>query len=210
MQHRAGAGVKQTANFGRDQIGAQDEHGPARIVARDPRHRLVHPHQRVERGLQVLDIGRGALVENHQIDRQLFQPPIFVRAQKLADEFEVVVLLDPHQHDGQIAGNSLRPERRRLARAALEDVGGRPQGRIGIEDMIGEALEQMRFVRADAEMVKLHLRLRPGKRRRPLERHRIVMLVGQIEHLFARRRRPASRTRCAPLLRAESARAGAG
>jgi hypothetical protein len=48
--------------------------------------------------------------------------------------------------------------------------------------VIGEALEQMRFVHADIEMVKLHLRLGPGKRGRALERHRFVMLVGEVEH----------------------------
>ena len=40
-----------------------------------------------------------------------------------------------------------------LARAALEDVCGRPQGRIRIEDMIGDTLEQVRLVRDDAKMV---------------------------------------------------------
>ena len=66
-----------------------------------PRHRLVHPHQRVKRDLQILDIGRGVLVEDHQIDGQLLQPPIFMRSQKLADEIQMVVFLDPDQHDGQ-------------------------------------------------------------------------------------------------------------
>ena len=58
---------------------------------------------------EVLDIGRGALVEDHQIDGELLQPPIFVRAQKLADEFQIVFVIDADQNDGQIAGDPLRP-----------------------------------------------------------------------------------------------------
>ena len=125
MQHGARGSLKQIANFRRNQIGAQHEHGAARVVACDPGHRLVHAHQRIERGLQILHIGRGPLVQNHQIDRKLFQPPIFMRAQKLAHEFQIVLVLDADQHDRQIAGNPVRPERRYLAPAALENVGRR-------------------------------------------------------------------------------------
>ena len=50
--------------------------------------------------------------------------------------------------------------------------------------MIGETLEQVRLVRDDAQMVQLHLSLGPGQRLRPIERDRITMPVGQIEHVF--------------------------
>lgn len=51
--------------------------------------------------------------------------------------------------------------------------------------MIGKPLEQMRIVRVDAEMVQLHLGLRPGERLRSVKRHRLMMLVDEIEHLIA-------------------------
>ena len=44
----------------------------------------------------------------------------------------------------------------------------------------------MCVVLPNAKMVKLHLRLRPGERRCATERGRIVVLVGQIDNLFAR------------------------
>src|SRR5438874_3020503 len=47
----------------------------------------------------------------------------------------------------------------------------------------------MRFIRANPQMVELHLRLCPGERACSLERHRVVMLVGKIGQLVARGRR---------------------
>jgi hypothetical protein len=43
------------------------------------------------------------LVENHKIDGQPLQPPVFVGTQELADEFEFFVVLDPDQHNGPVA-----------------------------------------------------------------------------------------------------------
>ena len=62
----------------------------------------------------------------------------------------------------------------------------------------------------DAEMVQLHLRLGPGQRRRALEGVGVVVLVDQVEQRSRATARPASRTRCAPCRRPESARGGAG
>src|SRR5437868_11842498 len=47
----------------------------------------------------------------------------------------------------------------------------------------------MRLIGANPQMVKLHLRLCPGKRACPLECHRVVVLVGKIRQLAARSRR---------------------
>ena len=59
--------------------------------------------------LQILHVGRRAFIEDHQIDGELLEPPIFMGAQQLAHEFEIVGFCDVNQHDGQIARNSLRP-----------------------------------------------------------------------------------------------------
>ena len=76
--------------------------------------------------------------------------------------------------------------------------------------MVGEALEEVRLVGADAEMVELHLRLRPGQRDRALEGRRVVVLVGQVERFAARRRdqRPERDARRGS--RRNAARGGAG
>jgi hypothetical protein len=51
--------------------------------------------------------------------------------------------------------------------------------------MAGQTLEQTRFARSDAEIVELHLRLRPGKRSHAIEGGYVPMPVGEVEHRFA-------------------------
>ncbi len=51
--------------------------------------------------------------------------------------------------------------------------------------MAGQTLEQTRFARSDTEIVELHLRLRPGKRSRPIEGGYVPVLVGEVERRFA-------------------------
>ena len=172
------------------------------------RPRLVRPNQRLQRGLQILSVGRRPLVQNHQIDGEAFHPPIFVGAQQLADDLQVLDVIDPDQHDRQVAGNSVGPKRRWSALASLQHVGRRPQRRIGVEHVIGETLEEMRFVGVDAEVMELHLRLGPGERDRALEGGGVVMLVDQIERLARESARPASRTRRVPWPLAEAGRGG--
>ncbi len=72
----------------------------------------------------------------------------------------------------------------------------RAQRRVRVEDPVGQPLEEVGLVGLDAEVMELHLGLRPGEDRRPLERRRLAVLVGQIEDLFAStRRRPWRRSR---------------
>ncbi len=78
-----------------------------------------------------------------------------------------------------------RPEPRLSAGAAQNRIGRGPQRWSGVEQMARQALEQAGFARVDAEMMELHLRLRPGQRRRPLERGDVPMLVDEVEHRFA-------------------------
>ena len=54
--------------------------------------------------------------------------------------------------------------------------------------MVGETLEEMRFVGTDAEMMELDLGLRPRQGDRAFEGRRVVVLVGQVERFAARRR----------------------
>ncbi len=71
------------------------------------------------------------------------------------------------------------------AAAPFEDLGSRPQCRVGIEHAIGEALKEMRVAGADPEMPELHLRLGPSQRGRAVERHGTMMLVHEIERFIA-------------------------
>ena len=61
----------------------------------------------------------------------------------------------------------------------------RPQRRVRVEDPVGQALEEVGLVGFDAEVMELDLGLRPRQDRRPLERGRLAVLVGEVEDLVA-------------------------
>jgi hypothetical protein len=133
----------------------------------------------IDRALQVLQIGRSAIVHDHEIDRQPLQPPIFEGAQQLPHNIKVLGAVDPEQNDRQVAGNAMRPQRRDVSAAALERLGRRTKRGIGKDDPCSEPLKQMRFLRPDAEVVELSLRLCPGHRGKPVEGGRLAMPIGE-------------------------------
>ena len=187
-QHHPGHGRKQGAGLARDQIGAQHEDRAARPVRADPQAGLAGPHHGLERGLKVLNIGRRPFVQDHQIDGELFHPPIFMGAQQLADDGDVLDLVDLNQNDGNVPGNALGPQRIRAGASPANGFGRRPHPRIGIKHVAREALKEARLVGIDAEIMKLHLRLGPGQRGRPFEGVGVAMLVDHIQHVGARGR----------------------
>jgi len=107
-------------------IRAQDEDGTPRTVAGQLRHRLVHTHQRVECALEIhffyQDSSSARSLRTTRSNGELLEPPIFVRAQKLAHELEIVIVLDADQNDGEVAGNAVRPQSRCLAHATPDDI----------------------------------------------------------------------------------------
>jgi hypothetical protein len=54
---------------------------------------------------------------------RLLHAPVFVRAQQLPDDFEILGFIDARQDNGQIAGNSVGPQRGTLQCAAAEGIG---------------------------------------------------------------------------------------
>ena len=127
-------------------------------------------------------------VQNDQIHRQLLHAPVFVRLEELADDLQILDLIDPTHDDRYVARNAVRPQHRRLSLTACQDIGCRAERRVRIEHVAGEALEQAGLVRVDAQVEQLDLRLGPGQKAGALERGRVVMLVGQAEHVAARGR----------------------
>ncbi len=41
---------------------------------------------------------------------RLLHAPVFMRAQQLPDDFDIVAFIDERKHDGQVAGNSVGPQ----------------------------------------------------------------------------------------------------
>ena len=154
------------ASLRRDQVARAAEKSCRVAVAGFGREtHLAGAHQPSSASLQVLQVG-GALFSLMMTKSagKLLHAPIFVGAQQLADDVDVIGLVNEGQDDG--TDRRKFPATRALddrSGVALKMSGDGPQGGIGIDHAVGELLEQMRLVGADAQMVELHLRLRPGK-----------------------------------------------
>ncbi len=105
----AGSGLQQAQRFRRGEVGTQDEDASARAARWRLRLRIACADQGLETGLQILDVGGRLLVQDHEIDGQLLHPPIFMSAQQLARDFEIVGVVDPQQDDRQVPRYALRP-----------------------------------------------------------------------------------------------------
>ena len=209
LSSTARAAVRSTARASTETRSlAQDEERSARAFSLRVRRRRARPHQCLEGGLEILRVGRMPFVQDHEIDGQLFHPPVLVGAQQLTDDLQILDVVDPNQDDGQVARDPVRPQRRRSALASAEHFGGGAQRRVGVEDAVGETLEELRFVGPDAEMMELHLRLGPRQGDRALEGGRVMVLVDQVERLVAGRRDQRPERDARPWRPAESARSG--
>ena len=109
--------------------------------------------------------------------------------QQFARDIQIVGVGNAQKHDRQIAGNAERPEPRLRSGATQDRLGRRTQGRVGVDHVTGQTLEQAGLAGRDAEVMQLHLRLRPGEGRGARKSCRVAMPVDNVEQGFARRGR---------------------
>ena len=128
-QHDAGRRLQQRAGIDGHQVGAQRMDRAVREFVAGARPRSTAAHGRLDRDLQVLHVGRSALVDDDQIDREPLHAPVLVGAQQLADLGDVLDVVDPQQHDRQVAGDRMRPQSGLRPRAAKNRVRRRPETR---------------------------------------------------------------------------------
>jgi hypothetical protein len=121
-----GHALQQVAHLDRNQFGAQDEHTPPRVFCRRVSARLARPQYRLQSALKIGGVGRGAFVQNHQIDGQSLHPPVLVGAEKLPDDFQMLDLIDAHQDDWQVTRDAMRPKRGLPLLVAFQDFGRWP------------------------------------------------------------------------------------
>ena len=60
--------------------------------------------------LQLLPIAVVIFVPDHQVDGEPLEPPIRMRLHQLAYQFDVLAIVDLHQHDRQITRDCVAPE----------------------------------------------------------------------------------------------------
>ena len=75
--HGSSGALEQAARLRRDQFVSKDEHRSAPTFFPGRLLRLAGPNHRLQGDLQILSVGGGIFVQNHQVDRQLLHPPVF-------------------------------------------------------------------------------------------------------------------------------------
>src|SRR5579871_4733446 len=145
-------------------VDPQNEDVSAGTLRVGIRPRAVRADESLQCGLQILVIGWGSLVQNHEIDVETLHTPIFVSTHKLTNDFQIFGLIDSNQHNWQIARYSTSPKQRRTALTSLQHLLRRTQRWIRIKHAICQTLEQMCLVGIHSQMMQLHLRLRPRER----------------------------------------------
>ncbi len=88
---------------------------------------------------------------------------------------------DAQKHDRQIPGNPLWPQTGLRAAAPHDRIRGWAQGRRRVDHVSSKPLKQPRLARRHAEMVELHLSLRPRQHRSARKRGGVAMLVDAVE-----------------------------
>ncbi len=107
--------------------------------------------------------------------------------EQLPHDPHVLRIVDLHQDDRDVPGDPVRPEGGGPSRMAREHVRGRSKRSLRVKNAAGEALEEVGLVGPDADMVQLHLGLRPRQGARTVERRRIVILLGESQDFLPRR-----------------------
>ena len=148
-----------------------------RIDARgDQAHDLV---------VQQLAVARLVLVPDHQIDDQSFQAPVGMRLHHLARQFDIGRVAYLQQHDGQVAGNGIRPQAGLAALVLDKDAGLGAQGRIRVDHGIGQACIQLRVRFAGIQLAQHHLAVRPGQFEHAVGQVAILVFVDQVQRRLA-------------------------
>ena len=128
------------------------------------------------------------VVQQHEVDGEAFQVPVFVRGQQLPQQAAIVDVVDAREQDRPIARDAEPPQARQRQRVRLQRSLRRPQRHVVVEQRVRELLVQVRLAVVDAEVMQLHLRVRPCERRRAVVGGGIVILVGEPEDVLVRRR----------------------
>ena len=160
-----------------DQVAAQDEDA-ARPTCAAAACGLACSAAVVERLLEVLDVGRGALVEDDEVDGEPLQPRD-IRGRGCSWRASSSVVDDRRCGPARSAGRRrCRAPRARCWPAARRGlVGGAGAARRRARS--GKPLEQAGVVGVRSDVAELDLRVRPGERRGALEGERRRCMVDE-------------------------------
>ena len=102
--------IQEGANLIAHQVDAHGIDGSLRQLGMKTWPGLAAAHGRVDAILQILHIGGGMLIDDHQVDGQTLHAQIFMGQQQFTNLRQILNVVNAQQHDGQIPGNGLLPE----------------------------------------------------------------------------------------------------
>ncbi|MNS87683.1 hypothetical protein D3C72_1216330 [compost metagenome] len=174
--------MQQDAVFVGDLLGQAHEDAARAVdrlridARRDQAHDLV---------VQQLAVTRLLFVPDHQVDDQSLQAPVGMRLHHLARQFDIGRVAYLQQHDGQVAGNGIRPQAGLAALVLDQDAGLGAQGRIRIDHGIGQARIQLRVRFARVQLAQHHLAVRPGQLEHAVGQMAVLVFVDQVQRRIA-------------------------
>ena len=181
-QNNAGRRLQQGPRIGGDEIGAQDDDPAGPCILARLSTGAVGAQQGIKRDLEVLRVGGLPVVQNDEVHREAFHPPVFMGFQQRPGDIEMFDVVDAQQHDRQIAGDTLAPQPGLWAGTGGDAARRRAQTGRRVDDMAGQPLEQPRVAGGDAKVVELHLGLCPGQCGGAGEGDRVAMAVDTGQH----------------------------
>ena len=126
-EHDARRRDQQRTRWRGDEVGPENGHMARLSLDAWGGPRLAGANKGFNSHLEVLHIRRPALVQDHEIDSELFHSPVLVSLQNLMNETEIFDIGDSHEDDWQIARNPVRPQSGLRAGALTNRVRGRSQ-----------------------------------------------------------------------------------
>ena len=127
--------------------------------------RLRGTHCAVDGDLQVLNIRRRPVIQDDKVDSKLPHPPIFMGAEHLMQNSEILSIVNLQHDDRQIARNSHRPQGRLPPSSRLNLRSRCTHAGIAARDHATQYLKIGGIGMGDPEVTQLNLRLRPGQGR---------------------------------------------
>ncbi len=181
-QNDAGDSLEQGAVFLGNLFRRTDEN------AARPVDRLAfqaHRDQAEDLVLQGLAITGAILVPDHQIDHQPLQPPVGVRLNQLAHQFDVGQVADMQQHDGQIAGNGIAPEAGLAAPVLQQDAAVGAQAGMRVENRIRQTAVKLGVDLVRVDLAQQYLGMRPGQLEDTVGETAILIFLDQVQRHLA-------------------------
>ena len=132
----------------------------------------------VSRLLHLVEVVGLLLVQDDEVGAQPLHAPVLLRVEQLAHERQRRRRSDPHQHDGQVAGDVLSPQVL-LAVAIGRQIGRAEQRVVGPEHARGQPIEEDGVLVAQPQVLQRDVDVREGHREGPRRRAAVAVLARQ-------------------------------